>query len=195
MFIPITVIQIFGAAAQLAAFSIPAWEEASLIGTPDLLFAMTGEGKAAKFVMVLFCFSVAANTAPTIYSAGLSGQVAIPWLVRGKLNRFIRGSRADHRAVPRYFLAVIVSAIYLPVAIVGVDHFYTALLNFLSVLAYWTAIYIPPVVIEPLLFRRPVSRKTYNLDVWDQPRKLPIGLAAIASLVCVSQLCPWIRIR
>jgi purine-cytosine permease-like protein len=86
LFLPIILIQILGAASQLAAFAIPDWAEASLIGTPNLLFAMTGGGGAAKFVMVLFCFSVTANTAPTIYSCGLSGQVAIPWLIRGEFS-------------------------------------------------------------------------------------------------------------
>jgi purine-cytosine permease-like protein len=48
------------------------------------LFVITGAGGAARFVMILFCLSVIANTAPTIYSAGLNAQVAIPWLVRGE---------------------------------------------------------------------------------------------------------------
>jgi purine-cytosine permease-like protein len=77
-------IQILGAAAQLVAFSFPDWETASFIGVPNLIFEITGSGGAARFVMVLFCFSVIANTAPTIYSCGLSAQVAIPWLVRGE---------------------------------------------------------------------------------------------------------------
>ncbi|ORX39149.1 putative cytosine-purine permease [Kockovaella imperatae] len=167
-FIPIAIVQIFGAVAQLAAFSIPSWNEASLVGVPNLLFAMTGSGKAARAVMALLCLGVCANTAPTIYSCGLSGQVVIPWLVR----------------IPRYFLAIVVSAIYLPIAIVGAHHFYTALSNFLSILAYWTAIYIPPVALEPLIFRTPVSRKTYPLEIWDQPSQLPLGIAAIISLIC-----------
>ncbi|KAK4687839.1 hypothetical protein P7C73_g2292, partial [Tremellales sp. Uapishka_1] len=168
LFVPIATIQIIGAAAQSAAFAVPAWNDASLLGVPNLLFTMIGGGGPAKFVMVLFCFSVIANIAPTIYSCGLSGQVAIPWLVR----------------VPRYFLAVIVSAIYLPIAIVGADHFYTALENFLYFLAYYTAIYVPMVLIEPIIFRSPVSWTTYPLDVWDQPKKLPIGIAAIVSAIC-----------
>ena len=88
--------------------------------------------------------------------------------------------------MPRYFLAILVSAIYLPIAIVGAHHFYTALSNFLSILAYWTAVYIPPVALEPLIFRRPVSRKTYPVESWDQPNLLPIGFAAVFSLLCVS---------
>ena len=84
LFIPIVLVQIFGAIAQLAAFSIPSWNSASLIGTPNLLYVMTGSGAAAKAVMVLFCLSVCANVAPTIYSCGLSGQVAFPVLTRGE---------------------------------------------------------------------------------------------------------------
>lgn len=83
-FVPIVLVQILGAVAQTAAFAIPAWDSAALVGVPDLIFTMLGEGGAARFVMVLLCFSVAANTAPTIYSCGLSAQVAIPFLVRGR---------------------------------------------------------------------------------------------------------------
>jgi hypothetical protein len=82
-FVPIVLVQILGAVAQTAAFAIPTWDSAALVGVPDLIFTMLGEGGAARFVMVLLCFSVAANTAPTIYSCGLSAQVAIPFLVRG----------------------------------------------------------------------------------------------------------------
>ena len=84
LFIPITLVQIFGAVAQSAAFAIPTWKDAALIGAPDLLFALTGSGPVARFVMVLMCFGVAANTAPTIYSCGLSGQIALPFLTRGQ---------------------------------------------------------------------------------------------------------------
>ena len=84
-FVPIALVQVLGAVAQAAAFSIPSWDEAALVGTPDLLFQMVGAGSAARFVMVLLCFSVIANTGPTIYSCGLSAKVAIPFLVRGKL--------------------------------------------------------------------------------------------------------------
>jgi len=70
--------------------------------------------------------------------------------------------------------------------VVGATHFYAALSNFLAVLAYWTALYIPPVMIEPLVFRRPVSRLTYPLDTWDQPSRLPVGIAATVAALCVS---------
>lgn len=51
-------------------------------------------------------FSVTANTAPSIYSCGLSGIVVFPFLVR----------------IPRYFLAIVVSCIYVPIAIVAASN-------------------------------------------------------------------------
>ncbi|ODN73175.1 hypothetical protein L202_07738 [Cryptococcus amylolentus CBS 6039] len=169
LFTPMVLVQLLGAACQLAAYSIPDWSSASSLGVPNLIFAIMGNGNAAsRFVMILFCLSVVANTAPTIYSAGLSGQVAIPWLFR----------------VPRYFLALVVSAIYLPIAIVGASKFYTALENFTSVLSYWTALYVPPTLLEPLLFRTPVSRVTYPVEIWDKVGRLPIGIAAFVAAAC-----------
>jgi purine-cytosine permease-like protein len=92
--------------------------------------------------------------------------------------------------VPRYFLAFVVSAVYLPVAIAGSTHFYTVLSNFSSVLGYWQAIFIPPMILEAVIFRAPVSTKTYPIDAWDQPSKLPIGISAIVAGCCVSGLFP-----
>lgn len=170
LFVPIICIQIFGAATQLAAFSVPSWEAASKIGAPNLLFTMSGGGAPAKFVMVLFCLSTVANVAPTIYSCGLSGQIFLPFLVK----------------VPRYFLALLVTAIYLPIAIVGSTHFFLVLENFLAVLGYWTSLYLPPALIEPIFFRRPVNLLSYPVEIWNKPSKLPIGLAFIAAACVVS---------
>ncbi|WVO14282.1 hypothetical protein L204_101914 [Cryptococcus depauperatus] len=166
---PVILIPIFGAACQLIAYSIPNWASASKVSVPNLIYTITGNGNgASRFVMILFCLSVVANTAPTIYSAGLSGQVAIPWLVR----------------IPRYILALVVSAIYLPIAITGSSKFYVALENFSAVLSYWSALYVAPTLIEPLIFRAPVSKKTYPVEIWDQIGKLPIGIATIVSVIC-----------
>lgn len=170
LFVPIVLIQIFGAACQAAAFSIPTWKAGAEVGAPNLLFAMSGGGGGAKFVMVLFCLSVVTNVATTIYSAGLSGQIVLPFLIR----------------VPRYFLAIIVTAIYLPIAIVGSDHFFDILRNFLAVLGYWTALYLPPAIIEPLIFRSPVNSHTFPPEIWNKISKLPIGLAFFASTCVVS---------
>lgn len=188
---------------------------------------MTGSGKAAKFVMFLLFVSVTGNTAPTIYSCGLSSIIVFPFLVK----------------VPRYFLAVGVTAIYIPVAIAAATNcecgtdcvpnpfylvvkivgsvrwsagdgqccsnftsiltfkpssssilspppspftlaVYTALENFLVVLSYWTAMYIPISMIEPLIIRRPSSTSTFPLNIFNDRKRLPVGYAAILAMVC-----------
>ena len=105
LFLPIVCIQIFGAVVavspsltatrkprslikpthhQLSAQAIPSWSAASEISVPSLLYALVGTGNPGRFVMVLMALSVTANTAPTIYSCGLSAMVLVPKLVRGK---------------------------------------------------------------------------------------------------------------
>jgi purine-cytosine permease-like protein len=170
LFVPIICIQVFGAATRLAAFSIPAWDASAVIGAPNLIYTICGTSHAAKFVMVLLCLSTVANVAPTIYSCGLSGQVCLPFLIR----------------VPRYFLALIVFAIFLPIAIVGSTHFFLVLENFLAVLGYWTALYLPPAILEPLIFRAPVNLVTYAAEIYNKPSKLPIGFGFIAGCIVVS---------
>ncbi|GHJ85628.1 hypothetical protein NliqN6_2030 [Naganishia liquefaciens] len=168
LLIPLICIPIFGAAAYLAAQAVPEWTEGAEGGVATLLYAMCGSGHVARFVMVLFAISVTANTAPTIYSCGLSSFVVLPFLAK----------------VPRYFMAIAVTAIYIPVAIVGADHFFVALENFLAILAYWTAMYIPPNLIEPLIIRRPASILTYPVAIWNDRSQLPVGYAAIAGMCC-----------
>jgi hypothetical protein len=63
---------------------------------------------------------------------------------------------------------------------------FVALENFLAILAYWTAMYIPPNLIEPLIIRRPASVLTYPVAIWNDRSKLPVGYAAIAGMICVS---------
>jgi hypothetical protein len=72
---------------QLAAQAIPEWSDASLISVPNLIFTLVGAGNAGRFVMVLMALSVTANTAPTIYSCGLSAMVVLPFLVRSEFER------------------------------------------------------------------------------------------------------------
>ncbi|KAJ9108757.1 hypothetical protein QFC21_000077 [Naganishia friedmannii] len=168
LLIPLICIPVFGAAAYLAAQAVPEWTAGAEGGVATLLYAMCGSGRAARFVMVLFAISVTGNTAPTIYSCGLSSFVVLPFLAK----------------VPRYFMAIAVTAIYIPLAIVGADHFFVALENFLAVLAYWTAMYIPPTIIESLFIRGPASALTYPVAIWNDRSRLPVGYAAIAAMCC-----------
>ncbi|KAL7409200.1 permease for cytosine/purines, uracil, thiamine, allantoin-domain-containing protein [Mrakia frigida] len=170
---PLVLLQVLGAAVQLAAGGIPSWHQGQVEnGVGGLIGAVVGTSGGGKLLLVLVALNVTANVAPTIYSAGLSLQVVVPWLLR----------------VPRYFLAVLISFIYIPVALaLSVQYTWqSALSNFLYIIGYWAALYLPPVIWENLLFRNPMSvglNGTYNLKDWDNWKKLPIGYAAMASWV------------
>lgn len=61
----------------------------------------------------------------------------------------------------------------------------------MQVLAYWICLYIPPILWENLLWRRPVSAGpsgSYSLRDWDKRRRLPVGWAAMASWAIVRRL-------
>lgn len=61
------------------------------------------------------------------------------------------------------------------------------LLRSFQILAYWVALYLPPMLIENLVFRSPVSlgsrdiSGTYDVRFWDRRAKLPVGYAAMLS--------------
>lgn len=67
-----------------------------------------------------------------------------------------------------------------PISIVGAHRFYTALTNFLGLIGYWASAYIGIVVVEHLIFRKNDSLR-YDVNVWNVPRHLPSGIAAIAA--------------
>ncbi|KAG8219210.1 cytosine-purine permease [Butyriboletus roseoflavus] len=82
--------------------------------------------------------------------------------------------------VPRFLWVIFVFVVYTVAGVAGREHFSTILTNFLSILSYWTAFFIVIVAEEHFLFRRKGGRLGgYNLADWDNPSKLPIGIAGL----------------
>lgn len=73
-----------------------------------------------------------ANNAPTQYAFSLSIQIVFPFLTR----------------LPRFFLPIVGTAIYLPIAIAAAAHFAAALSNFLGILGYWSSIFVAILLVE-----------------------------------------------
>ena len=65
-------------------------------------------------------------------------------------------------------------------AIVGKQSLSVIVSDFVSLLGYWTISFTLILLLEDRWFRR---RQGYDLLVWNEPRKLPIGLAAILALL------------
>ncbi|KAI0938693.1 hypothetical protein AcV5_000314 [Taiwanofungus camphoratus] len=167
--IPIITIQCLGAAAVIAAPSVPSWNAGyNSANVGGLLEAMLSpSGNFGKFLTVLLALSVTGNIAPTLYSFCLSFQVFIPPAV----------------AVPRYMFSLLAIAIIIPLSIVGAHKFYDALSNFLGLIGYWASAFGAVVFTEHWVVRRN-DFASYQLQHWNDHRRLPTGLAALGACAC-----------
>ncbi|KZT08643.1 uncharacterized protein LAESUDRAFT_735810 [Laetiporus sulphureus 93-53] len=169
LFIPICFVEILGAA--LMTIGDPAFADVIEAGDTGGILSQTlspwkGGG---KFILVLLAFSVVANNIPNTYSAGISVQA---------LGR-------PFAAVPRFIWVFLAFVTYTVAGVAGREHFSAILSNFLSILSYWTAFFIVIVAEEHFIFRRkngPLGG--YNLDDYDTPSKLPLGVAGILAGCC-----------
>lgn len=118
----------------------------------------------SKFCLVLFTFSVLGNNVAVNYSSGLSLQL---------LGHYFH-------AVPRFIWSFLNALVIAVLAIAGRDTLSLIVSNFVSLLGYWTISFTIILLIEDQWFRR---KDGYILEVWDQPGKLPWGVAAVLALL------------
>ncbi|KAG1890799.1 permease for cytosine/purines, uracil, thiamine, allantoin-domain-containing protein [Suillus subluteus] len=151
LFIPICFVGILGAA--LMTITDPAYVAAFRDGSTGGLVAQ-----------VLSPLVIVPTTSRNTYSAGLSMQaLGRPFAI-----------------IPRFFWVLLAFVVYTVAGIAGHEHFITILSNFLRILSDWTAFFIVIVAEEHFIFRRkngPLGG--YNLDDYDTPSKLPVGVAGI----------------
>lgn len=163
-------IMMLGAAFAISATDIPAWESALQVSNGQLYsVVLTGPGGAGnfgRFLMVLLALSAIGNIAATLYSFGLTFQTLLPLL----------------GYVPRFLWPILATAIVLPLAIVGADHFYTTLSNFSAVLGYWASLFVAVVLMEHVVLRKRQFQR-YDISAWNDWRRLPPGIAALASAI------------
>lgn len=138
-------------------------------------------GGFGKFCLVILALSIIANNCPNIYSVSLTLQV---------LSRYTQ-------RVPRFIWTFLASCASLAIAIPGYAHFETVLVNFMSVIAYWLAIYSGIAVSDHFVFRR--GFRGYHPENYDKPAKLPVGIAAsvafcfgVAGMVCGMSQSWWV---
>ena len=80
--------------------------------------------------------------------------------------------------VKRYIWTLIGAVIYVAIALPASANFAHTLTDFLLIIAYWLAPWSIILIIEHFVFRR----GRYNVDDWNNARRLPIGWAAIVSM-------------
>jgi purine-cytosine permease-like protein len=118
----------------------------------------------SKFCLILLVFTVLGNNVAINYSSGLSLQL---------LGHYFH-------AIPRFIWSFANALVIAVLAIAGREHLSTIVSNFVSLLGYWTVSFTFILLIEDQFYRR---REGYNLSVWNNPSKLPMGLAAVSALI------------
>jgi purine-cytosine permease-like protein len=133
------------------------------LGGGDLLAAVVKPlGGFGTFLLVLLALSVVANNIPNDYSLGLSMQVL--------------GKSFQH--VNRAIWTLMGAVIYILIAVPAAANFNETLSNFLLIIAYWLGPWAIILIEEHFIFRR----GQYNVNDWNNQRKLPIGWAAMVSM-------------
>ena len=130
----------------------------------DLLAAVVKPlGGFGTLILALLALSVVANNIPNDYSLGLSVQV------------FGR----PFQRVKRYVWTLIGAVLYVLIALPASANFAHTLTDFLLIIAYWLGPWSIILILEHFVFRH----GHYNVNDWNTPSRLPIGWAAIVSMV------------
>lgn len=120
----------------------------------------------AKFILVILVLSGIGVNCIAIYSAAISIQLFA----------------APLKAVPRFIWTIVVFAAMLVLAIAGRDKLLVVLENFLSLLGYWNTSFFLILFMEHYIFRG-ANVANYDLDSWNSPKNLPIGIAGVAAFL------------
>lgn len=166
LFFPLIFTELLGAAIMTAAATDADYSDAYYdngIGGLLAVVLVPRMGHFGKFCLVVLALSIIANNCPNIYSVSLSLQVM----------------HRETQRVPRFVWVIIGTGIYIGIAIPGYDHFATWLETFMTIIAYWLAIYEGISLTEHFLFRRGFGG--YNVSDYTDAKKLPPGFAAAAA--------------
>ncbi|QIX02547.1 hypothetical protein AMS68_008064 [Peltaster fructicola] len=120
----------------------------------------------AKFILVLLVLSGINCNILNTYSAAISCQ------------QFAR----PFALIPRVLWTVLCFGVIIALALAGRDALLNYLENFLALLGYWCTSYFVIVFLEHYAFRKGDFAR-YDLEAWNDPRRLPIGLAAFVTFI------------
>ncbi|KAK4961403.1 Vitamin B6 transporter [Elasticomyces elasticus] len=136
-------------------------------------------GTFGSFCSVILALGLVGNLIPPTYSSGVDFQVL---------------GHAFER-VPRFVWNSLGVVIYTVCAIAGREHLAEIFTNFLALMGYWVSIWIAIVLEEHILFRN-WRNMGWNWEAWNDPRKLPVGIAALiafligwaGAILCMAQV-------
>lgn len=167
---PLNICMILGAACAMGTTTRADWlTKYNDDGIGGLLYAILVTDSLhgfGQFCMVIVGLSTISNNIPNLYSLGLSAQAL--WSVFQK--------------VPRVAWTVIGGLVSLAIAIPAYMYFEQVMDNFMNLIGYWLAIYSAIALSEHFIYIGGLSK--YDVSIYDQPRKLPMGLSALFAFAC-----------
>ncbi|CAA9961098.1 Purine-cytosine permease FCY21 [Pyrenophora teres f. maculata] len=141
------------------------WEAAYSVSQGALIVeAYKPLGGFGSFCGVVVALGLVANLILPTYSSGIDAQI---------LGRYAG-------AIPRVIWNTIGVVIYTICALSGRAHLAEIFTNFLALMGYWVSVWVAIVLEEHLIFRRKTG---FNWGVWNQKKKLPLGIAAFAAFI------------
>lgn len=159
--VPTSIGMTAGAVAASTLNNQPAWKDAYDEGIGDALLNIFRPSGFSHFLVVMLMLSAVNVNIMNTYSAGLSiQQMAKPL-----------------SAVPRFIWTFLCFAITIGLGVGGSSDLNQYLQSFLSLLGYWCTSYFI-IILEEHAFIRRGKFTNYNLDAWNDPNKLPHGIAA-----------------
>ncbi|KAJ8127621.1 hypothetical protein O1611_g6015 [Lasiodiplodia mahajangana] len=165
--IPTSVGMVAGCVVASALNNRPEWADIyEDDGIGYLIQTMLYPRGFAKFILTLLVLSGINVNVVSIYSAAISCQ---------------QFSRPCAR-VPRFIWTLLCFVLILALALGGREQLNSYLQNFLSLLGYWSTSYFAILFIEHYAFRKG-KFENYDLDAWNDPARLPIGLGALAAFL------------
>ncbi|KAF2000821.1 hypothetical protein P154DRAFT_553923 [Amniculicola lignicola CBS 123094] len=160
--IPTSIGMIAGCVVASGMNNRPDWKSAyEDDGLGFLIQSMLHPRGFAKFILTMLVLSGINTNVISIYSAAISCQ------------QFSR----PFAKVPRFIWIVLCLAVILGLALGGRGNLSVYLQNFLSLLGYWCTQYFVILFSEHVIFRK-CDFANYDLEAWNDPSRLPLGIAA-----------------
>ncbi|KAI1365874.1 permease for cytosine/purines, uracil, thiamine, allantoin-domain-containing protein [Xylaria arbuscula] len=165
--IPTSVGMVAGCVVASALNNMPGW--ANIYETEGIGFLVQNvlyPKGFAKVILTLLVLSGINVNVVSIYSSAIAFQQLAHPCAR----------------VPRFIWTILCFLLILALALGGREQLNAFLQNFLSLLGYWSTSYFVVLFAEHYVFRKG-RFENYDLEAWDDPTRLPVGLAALAAFL------------
>ncbi|ONH66558.1 Purine-cytosine permease FCY2 [Cyberlindnera fabianii] len=163
LFTPSVFTQVLGAACYSGVYQNETWmeyyTEHSAGGLMYAMLSVNALGGFGQFCSVLLAMSTVANNIPNMYTISFCLQSF--WSPLSK--------------VPRIVWTLVGNFLTLAICIPAYYHFEEVMDNFMNLIGYYLAIYEAISLSEHFIYRR--GFKGYDISIWDDKSKLPIGIA------------------